>query len=147
MRMFLMVFLLFALYCGVLFRIWYKFKQPSYGYVDRLYKEFPNCEFVILYGAVKLKRPYGFTFEPNRRCLIVDMESPQSLPQASRAYDSFHWGLTRFMSSSWIDYIKGETQCPSIATSKFWLTISVPYWNRRRTYYRPARPRYEHLRS
>ena len=113
MRMFLMVFLLFALHCGVLYLIWYKFKQPSYvAMLDRLYKEFPNCEFVILYGA-KSKKPYGFTFEPKlSMLLIVDMESLNRFHRPPEPMIASPLGTDEIHEFELIDYIKEKLNVP-----------------------------------
>lgn len=113
MRMFLMVFLMFAAYCGFLAAIWYKFKKPSYlSMMDKLQREFPNCQFVILYGA-KSKRPYGFTFEPKlSMLLIVDMESLNSYHTPPEPMLTTSVGTEEIPEFELIDYIKEKLNVP-----------------------------------
>lgn len=113
MRMFLMVFLLFAVYCAVLYLIWDKIKQPSYvTMLDRLHKEFPNCQFIILYGA-KSKKPYGFTFEPKlSMLLIVDMETLNRFHMPPEPMVTTPVGLEEIPEFELIDYIKEKLNVP-----------------------------------
>lgn len=74
--MFLIAILILTAYAAVLYWIYSVMRKPKYHeMLAHLAKEYPNCRFVILYGA-RSKRPYAFTFDPKLSILlIVDMES------------------------------------------------------------------------
>lgn len=113
MRMFPMIFLLLAAYGMVMYGLWRAFRTPSYpDLLSRIRKEYPNCEFVILYG-IRTKRPYGFTFDPKlSMLLIVDMESLNRFHRPPEPMVTSPVGTDEIPEFELIDYIKEKLNVP-----------------------------------
>lgn len=113
MRMFPMIFLMLVAYGLVLYWLWSMFRTPDYRtMLDRLQRDYPNCQFVVLYGA-KSKRPYAFTLEPKlSMLLIVDMESLNRYHTPPEPMVTTAIGTDTIPEFELIDYIKEKLNVP-----------------------------------
>lgn len=101
-----------AVYCGVMYLFFRVVRQKPYKEtVQAMEREFPNCQFVILYGVESLK-PYGFTWEPKLgMLLIVDIQTTTQFSRVPERVSEVPGGLP-IASDDIPDLIKEKLNVP-----------------------------------